>query len=135
MEITVNVNGIDFTLNTDTLPEAALRYVIEYGLKQTLADAGASKPDADAKREAAAARHAKLLAGDVPAGGGTRGDPMAAAVVTLLKTGKVRKLAAVKYTPEDVAQGLVGAANFDDATWARINAAAAKLVEAKRLEV
>lgn len=143
MRLNVNVNGQGYEIDTDALPEAAFRYFVEYGVRQSLADAGASKEGTAAKREAANARLARLMQGDVPTGGGGGGvDPRDAALVALLKSAKVRKLAATKYAAEDVPSarepGAVSgfiAAHFAEDTVVRISKAAAAMVAAKSLEV
>lgn len=143
MEISVNVNAMDITLDTDKLSPEAFRYFMEYGVRQSLADAGAAKKEPTEKREAAEARLKRILAGDIPAGGGGGNvDPHASASVALLKSARVRKLASVKYAPEDVpsareANLILGFVerHFDPAVRDRIAAAADRIVTAKRLDI
>lgn len=143
MRINVMVNGQGYEIDTETLPEAAFRYFIEYGVRQSLADAGASKEGTAAKREAANARLARLMQGDVPSGGGGGGvDPLVAAIVAILKSAKARKRARTKYAAEDVPSARDGAAvdaflgmHFDEPTAEVIRRAADQMVAAKRLEI
>jgi hypothetical protein len=142
MEISVNVNGEAFVFNTETDSEAAFRYVMEYGLRQTLADAGASKKERADKVEAARERYRNLLEGNVPSGGGGGGvDPVSSAMALLLKSARVRKLAQSKYAAEDVpsardVEGMIAFADhFAPEAWVRIEKAARAMVAAKALDI
>lgn len=95
----VTIADETFKVDWEALPEAGKRYIILYGLKQSLADAGAGKDD---KADEARKRLARIQAGSITAGGGfgKRLDPefkQARAILTaaLVNGGLVAKAAAV----------------------------------------
>lgn len=128
----VNVGkGLEFTINHDKLPQAAMDHVVYIGLRNILMDAHASitsdeYPNETARKEAASAmvekKLAALMAGEVRVQSTREGDPvraeamrMATAQITALikKAGKkvadydakaIREKAASRITPELLAQ-------------------------------
>lgn len=154
MEIRAQVNGETFSFDTNDASDAVMRYLLEYGFKQSLADVGASETVAEhggneasairARREAARRRFDGFVKGEAPSGGGST-DKLASALVMVLKGAKVRRLAATPYTPQDVDEAMRGQTvrrdaarafaevHFSEANFMRIDVAADAIVKAKEL--
>lgn len=71
--MTLEVEGATVAVNGTVLKAPVVEYLLAYGLKQSVDDAGASPDKAKAGSEA---RLAALLAGEVPSGGGARLNPV-----------------------------------------------------------
>lgn len=71
--VTLEIEGDTVAVNGTVLSAPVVEYLLAYGLKQSVDDAGASPDKAKAGSEA---RLAALLAGEVPSGGGARLSPV-----------------------------------------------------------
>jgi hypothetical protein len=141
-QFAVNVFGQDFDVDIDNLSPEAFNYFFTYGVKQSLADAGANpKLDRNAKQIAARKRYDLILSGKVPTGGGGAGvDPVVSTFVGMLRGAKLRKNAKVAYAASDVPsskRGLVVVYAFATKHFGEKNATvigrhAAKVAEMKR---
>lgn len=65
LKVSIGKTGHVIEVDFDALPEASKSYIIMYGLKQTLNDAGAAETDPDKKIEAAKDRLAAIKSGTV----------------------------------------------------------------------